>query len=128
MLENTIELEFGTVTYDDQILIATLKEGILFDIDSNRKLLMLAQEIFNGKDYGYISFRNNSYAVNPMVYRESAESENLKAIAVVTTNVMTKRNAEEVEKKFNSNTNPFEIFNDLETAKNWIKTQLNSNS
>ena len=124
MLKNKIELEFGTVTYDDQILIAIINEGILFDIESNRKLLMLAQELFQGKDYGYISLRNNSYAVNPMVYRESAESENLKAIAVVTNNVMTKRNAEEVEKKFYCNTNPFEIFSDLDSAVNWIKAQL----
>ena len=80
-----VELDFGTIKVFDHLLVSELKEGILFDVNSNRKLLDLGAEEFKGKPYGYISHRINSYAVDPLVYRESADYSSLKAIAVVTT-------------------------------------------
>ncbi len=124
MRAKEIELRFGSVYIHDNILIAKLNEGILFDVESNQKLLDLGSEIFQGKNYGYISHRVNSYAVDPMVYLESANTTNLKAIAVVSENEMTRRNAEVVEKKFYKDNNCFEVFQTLEEAFAWIKTRI----
>ncbi|QYA26538.1 hypothetical protein G3I01_13855 [Gramella sp. MT6] len=124
MLKNEIKLDFGTAYIHENILIAKLNEGVLFDVDSNQKLLDLGAEIFNGKNYGYISHRVNSYAVDPMVYFESANATNLRAIAVVSENEMTRRNAEEVEKKFYKDNSCFEVFQTLEEAVTWIKTRI----
>ncbi|GAA4322955.1 hypothetical protein GCM10023115_51340 [Pontixanthobacter gangjinensis] len=124
MPANRIDLEFGEVIIHDQILIAKLDEGVLFDTESNQKLLDLGAEIFKGEDYGYISHRIHSYAVDPMVYRKSAEVKNLKAIAVVSENEITRRNANEVEKKFYKDNNCFEVFKTLEEAVEWIKTRI----
>lgn len=124
MLIKEIELDFGKVTIYEHILIAKLNEGVLFDVSNNKKLLDLGTEIFKGENYGYISHRVNSYAVDPMVYFESAKAKNLKAIAVVSESEMTRRNAEEVEKKFYKDSNCFEVFNTLEDAVTWIKTKI----
>ncbi len=124
MIIKEFDLEFGTVSVHDNILIAKLNEGVLFGVESNRKLLEIGQEIFQGQDYGYISYRLNSYAVDPMVYRESANVENLKAIAVVSDNEMTRKNAETLEKKFYKCPNSFEVFEDLSTAMEWIKDKI----
>lgn len=124
MLKNEIKLDFGTAYIHENILIAKLNEGVLFDVDSNQKLLDLGAEIFNGKNYGYISHRVNSYAVDPMVYFESANATNLRAIAVVSENEMTRRNAEEVEKKFYKDNSCFKVFQTLEEAVTWIKTRI----
>ena len=124
MLNKTIELDFGIVTIHENILIAKLDEGVLFDVENNRKLLQLGSEIFQGTNYGYVSHRVNSYAVDPMVYFESANVTNLRAIAVVSENEMTRRNAEEVERKFYKDSNSFEVFQTLEEAVAWLKTRV----
>ncbi|MCB7480068.1 hypothetical protein [Christiangramia sediminis] len=122
MLPQEIQLSFGNVYIHENILIAKLNEGVLFDVESNKKLLEIGAEIFKEKNYGYISHRVNSYAVDPMVYMESANVNNLKAIAVVSENEMTRKNAEGVEKKFYKDNNCFEVFQTLEEAVTWIKT------
>ena len=94
-----IEFDFGTIKVYDHLLVSELKEGILFDMNSNRKLLDLGAEEFKGKPNKYISHRVNSYAVDPLVYRESAEYSSLKAIVVVTTNPIGIQSAE-VERSF----------------------------
>ncbi len=124
MSNKTIELDFGIVTIHENILIAKLDEGVLFDVGNNKKLLELGSEIFQGMNYGYISHRVNSYAVDPMVYFESANVTNLRAIAVVSENEMTRRNAEEVERKFYKDSNSFEVFQTLEEAVAWIKPRI----
>ena len=124
MIPKEYKLDFGTVQIHENILIAKLNEGILFDAESNRKLLELGTEIFLGKPYGYVFHRVHSYAVDPMVYMESAETSSLKAIAVVSESVMTRKNAENLEKKFYKDSNCFEVFQTLEEAVVWLKKRV----
>lgn len=124
MLLKEIELDFGKVFIHENVLVAKLDEGILFDLESNKKLLEIGSEVFKDADYGYISHRVNSYAVDPMVYMESANVNNLKAIAVVSESEMTRRNADAVEKKFYKDNNCFGVFQSLEEATEWIKTRI----
>lgn len=119
----TLELDFGKVWFKENILIAEFNEGILFDVDNNRQLLEIGKNTFGGEPYGYISNRINSYAVNPMVYRESANAPNLKAIAVVSKNETSRQNAI-LERQFYRDSNSFEVFENLEEALTWIETRL----
>lgn len=123
MKRSIIELDFGKVWFTENILIAELNEGILFDVENNRKLLELAKVNFQNQPYGYISHRINSYAVNPMVYRESASTNNLKAIAVVTTDETCKNNTL-LERQFYKDLNSFEVFENLEDAINWMQHKI----
>ncbi|APU69915.1 MAG: hypothetical protein VX712_05730 [Bacteroidota bacterium] len=124
MFTKEFDLDFGKISIYQNILIARLNEGVLFDVASNRKLLEIGKEIFKDEDYGYISYRLNSYAVDPMVYFESASVSNLKAIAVVSDNEMTRRNADEVERKFYKNSSDFEVFTELNLAISWIQAKI----
>ncbi|MCM4160285.1 hypothetical protein FHG64_00195 [Antarcticibacterium flavum] len=123
MTEDIIKLDFGKVWFKDNVLIAELNEGILLDVEQNRKLLEMGKKAFSNRPYGYVSFRKNSYAVNPMVYLESASTTNLKAIAVVTTNETCRQNAI-LEKQFFKDRNSFEVFETLEEALNWLKFKV----
>ncbi len=123
MTESILDLDFGKVWFKENILIAELNEGILFDVQNNRELLKIAKKTFEDNSYGYISYRSNSYAVNPMVYLESASTPNLKAIAVVTTDSTCKNNAI-LERQFYKDSNSFEVFESLDDAVNWVKEKL----
>ncbi len=123
MIGSIKNLEFGKVRLLDRILIAELNEGVLFDVQNNRKLLEIGKDVFNNQPYGYISNRLNSYAVNPMVYRESANTPNLKAIAVVTQDDLVKHNAF-IEQQFYKNKNCFGVFDKLEDAIEWMNGKI----
>lgn len=123
MIKSALELEFGKITFTEKCLIAELNEGILFDIENNRQLLQIGKDHFEGKPYGYISNRKYSYAVNPMIYMESANSSNLKAIAVVTRDPLCNQNIE-LEKQFYREKNSFEVFETLEEAINWVNSRV----
>lgn len=123
MIESAIELDFGKITVTENILISELNEGILFDVHNNRELLEIGKKVFNGKNYGYISHRVNSYAVNPMVYLESSNTPTLKAIAVVSKNPICKQNTV-LERQFYKNTSSFEVFDSLEEAIVWVKSKI----
>ena len=119
-----LELDFGTIKiYPNNILVSELNEGILFNVESNRKLLQIGAEEFQGKEYGYISNRIFSYAVDPMVYKESAEYSALKAIAVVSPREIGRKSAQ-VERSFYKNKNSFEIFSSFEEAAVWVNKSL----
>tara|TARA_R100001369_G_scaffold20091_1_gene36794 strand:- start:296001 stop:296384 length:384 start_codon:yes stop_codon:yes gene_type:complete len=123
MFKSALNLEFGKVTILNNILIAELNEGILLDISHNRELLKIGRETFNNEAYGYISNRTNSYSVNPMIHLESANVENLAAIAVVSTNTIVKQNTI-IEKQFFRHSRSFEVFETLEEAIHWMENQL----
>lgn len=116
------ELEFGIIRIFDNILISELKEGILFDVESNRQLLHIGIEEFKGKPYGYISNRIFSYAVDPLVYRESANHTSLKAIAVVTNNQIGLKSAQ-LEQNFYKK-NSFKVFTSYNDALTWMNRKL----
>lgn len=122
-MNKKIELDFGVVWIEDKFLISELYEGVLLDVKHNRKILALGLETFKGEAYGYISHRINSYAVDPMVYRESAEHAQLRAIAVVSNKEIVRKSAQ-LEKNFYINKNCFQIFSSLEEAKTWIKEAI----
>lgn len=122
-----IELDFGILYVYDKILVSELHEGVLLDVKNNRKILDIGRQTFNEEAFGYISHRINSYAVDPMVYRESAEHPQLKAIAVVSEKEMARKSAL-LEQQFYTDKNYFRIFSDLEDAKSWIRGVISSYS
>lgn len=123
MTNSAIELPFGSVIFINNIQIAELNEGIIFDISHNKELLDLAQKRFNMFPYGYISNRVNSYSINPLIHLESANVENLISIAIVSKNPLVRQNTI-IEKQFFRNKSSFEVFENLEEAIQWTNTQL----
>lgn len=122
-----IELDCGIIRVHDRILVNEMNEGALLDVETNRRILKLGTEVFDNEVFGYISHRINSYAVNPMVYRDSAEHPLLKAIAVVSKSEMRRENAR-IEQQFYTNKNSFQIFSTLEEALEWMNEIIRSYS
>lgn len=126
-MKKKVELDCGVIWVHDRILINEMNEGALLDVETNREILQIGCNNFGPEFFGYISHRINSYAVNPMVYRESAEHPQLKAIAVVSGNKLVRETAR-LEQQFYTNKNSFEIFSTLEEATEWMKEQISSYS
>ena len=115
------KFDFGTIQIIDNIVIAEMNEGIVFNQANNLQLLQFCHQILGDRSYGYISNRTNSYTIDPTVYIQASAVKNIEAIAVVCTDASNKSNAS-VEKIFFDN--PFETFDTLDQAKNWIHNIL----
>ena len=126
-MSKKIELDCGVIYVQDRILVNEMNEGSLLDVETNREILEIGRKSFGNEFFGYISHRINSYAVNPMVYRESAEHPQLKAIAVVSENKQVRETAR-LEQQFYTNKNSFGIFNNLDEARDWMSEQIGSYS
>lgn len=118
-----ISFEFGDVQIIGNIVIAVMNEGILFDTTYNTQLLSFCKEQFGSEAYGYISYRKNSYAVDPTVYLQTAQDANMHAIAVVSEEDINRQNVS-VEKQFF--THPFDVFDNLAQATNWMHNVMPS--
>jgi hypothetical protein len=115
------DFDFGNVKIQNDIVIAEMNEGITFDINYNTEFLKFCKNHFKEKAYGYISHRIHSYSVNPTVYLDTAKNSNMRAIAVVSSDPISKGNAE-IEKQFFEY--PFEVFSTLEQAVQWMNKIL----
>ncbi len=114
---DTLHFEFGEVRVFENFVVVVMKEGITVKPEYNDDLVAISEKYFKGKPFGYITYRKNSYAVDPMIYLKTSKIENLKAFAVVSDDGLKVSNLE-IEKRFL--TKPFEHFNSLNDAKNWV--------
>ncbi|MHA6280996.1 hypothetical protein ACXYMT_12525 [Salinimicrobium sp. CAU 1759] len=122
-MKKKVQLDCGVIWVHDRILVNEMDEGALLDVETNREILEIGCNNFGEEFFGYISHRINSYAVNPMVYRESAEHPQLKAIAIVSENKLVRETAR-LEQQFYTNKNSFGIFSTLEDAIDWMNEQI----
>lgn len=112
------QYEFGILEVHDYYLKAVISEGVSIEKDISRKIISIAKKHFPLKPFGYITHRIHSYSVNPIVYLEVAEIENLVGFAIVSENSSKLENSS-FEKFFIKK--PTKAFNSLEKAILWIK-------
>ncbi|MCZ4319998.1 hypothetical protein O4H26_13475 [Aequorivita viscosa] len=112
-----IHLEFGEGHIFQNYIVVYMNEGITVKPEYNTYLIEISEKYFKNRPFGYITYRINSYAVNPMVYLQTSKIDNLIGFAIVSKTGLKKTNVE-VEKRFMKI--PFEHFNNLEIAKKWI--------
>jgi vacuolar-type H+-ATPase subunit D/Vma8 len=112
---------FGEVVVYDNYLISVINEGETVTPEYNRELARLAESVYEGRCFGYITHRKHSYSVDPKTYIETSKIENLVAFAVVTNEPVTISNTE-VEKLFLRK--PVEVFDTIEQAVTWIESLI----
>ena len=115
------KLSFCTLLVSDNIMIAEVNEGVIFNQDISDEIIYFASVAFKNNPFVYITNRIHSYAVDPTIYKGVSQVETLKGFAVVST-TLAARNAE-IERLFLNK--PFEIFSDIEDAKLWAIQILN---
>jgi hypothetical protein len=102
----------------DDFIINQVKEGVTIEPKHNEELNKIIQNHFSGKDMVYISNRVKSYSVNPLTYSHTKEIPNLIAIAIIPKTSIMRKNAQ-YERNFYDK--PYEIFDTLTEAINWVK-------
>lgn len=110
--------EFGKVSIFDKFLVVIMNEGVNVIPEYNDKLIDIAKEYYSNRYFGYITYRKNSYSVNPLTYIETSKIENLVGLAVVCPEECLMLRNVEIEKHFSKK--PIQDFKHLDDAKNWI--------
>ncbi|MDN3723535.1 hypothetical protein QRD02_04015 [Aequorivita sp. SDUM287046] len=122
-MADVLYFEFGEMRIFSNFVLVIMKEGITVKPEYNDDLLEVSEKYFRDRPFGYITFRKNSYAVNPMVYFKTSEIKNLVAFAVVSTDGLKIANLE-LEKRFLKK--PFKHFKNLDEAKMWVNEMIDN--
>ena len=117
-MKESLTLDFCDMAIYDNYVVVVMKEGVNITPDYSEILVEVTKTYFVDKPFVYITHRINSYSVDPKVYHEVSEIENLRGITVVSSNYKAKINAQ-IEQMFFKK--PFEIFTELEYAIDWAK-------
>lgn len=115
------QLEIGTVQVFDDYMITNFDEGITITMDRMFQILGIMEIHFRERNFGYISLRKNSFAIDPMIYNQLREIQNLKAYAVVSIKEIDMHNFH-IEKLFYKKAMKF--FIDQDNALVWIKKRV----
>ena len=116
-----IKLKFAKVNIYYNFMVFVMNEGLHGSPDLNSVLEDIVSQHFYDRLFVYITYRKNSYSVDPVIYKYTSKIQNLAGFAVVTKENIAKKN-EEIEKLFLKK--PFEIFNKLDDAIVWAKSIL----
>jgi len=123
MLENDLikeyKIDIGKVQVFDNFMVAILHEGITLTLERTAELIGISEIHFRDKDFGYITLRENSYAIDPTLYTKIRHLTNLKAFAIVSTKEIDRHNYK-IEKHFYGKKMAF--FETMEEAIEWVKT------
>ncbi len=111
-------LDIGKVTVFDNYMVATFDEGATITLERAYQIIGISEIHFRGKKFGYVSFRKNSYAIDPIIYTYLRGMENLKAFAIVSKKEIDMHNFK-IEKLFYKKN--MEFFIEYENAVAWIK-------
>lgn len=117
----TLNYEFGEIRVFKNFVVVVMKEGITVIPKYNDDLVHISENYFKGRPFGYITYRKNSYSVDPMIYLKTSKIENLIAFAVVSDDGLKVSNLE-IEKRFL--TKPFRHFKNLDNAKDWVNKMI----
>lgn len=115
------QLEVGTVQVYDNYMVSLFEEGATLTLERAYQILGIAEIHFREKDFGYISYRKQSYAVDPTVYTYLRGLDNLKAFAIVSVKEIDMHNFK-IEKLFYKK--PMKFFIEFDNALAWVKRRV----
>ena len=116
-------LDIGTVQVYDDYMVSSFDEGSTITLERAYQIIGISEIHFRDKDFGYISLRKNSYAVDPTIYNYVRGLNNLKAFAIVSKKEIDMHNFK-IEKLFYKKS--MEFFIEFDNALAWVKKRLRS--
>jgi len=116
-------LEVGKIQVFDNYMVATFDEGATLTIERVYQIIGISEIHFRDKNFGFISLRKNSYAVDPAIYNYLRELDNLKAFAIASIKEIDMHNFK-VEKMFYKK--PMKFFIEYTNALAWVKRRVKS--
>ncbi|MEM7486688.1 MAG: STAS/SEC14 domain-containing protein [Bacteroidota bacterium] len=115
------QLDIGSIQVFDNYMVSTFEEGATLTLERAYQIIGISEIHFRNKNFGYISLRKNSYAVDPTIYNYLRGLENLKAFAIVSKKEIDMHNFK-IEKLFYKKN--MEFFIEYDNALAWIKKRL----
>ena len=121
MILKEYSLDIGTVKVFENYMVAIFDEGATVTLERAYQIIGISEIHFRGKDFGYISLRKNSYAIDPIIYTYLRGLENLKAVAIASKKEIDMHNFK-IEKMFYKKS--MEFFIEFDNAAAWVKKRL----
>lgn len=115
------KLDIGKIQVYDNYMVSIFDEGATLTLERAYQIIGISEIHFRNKNFGYISYRKNSYAIDPTIYSYLRELENLKAFAIVSVKEIDMHNFN-IEKLFYKKTMKFYI--EYDNALAWVKRRV----
>lgn len=120
-MPHIIDLDFATIQLFDSYVIATIREGVVFDEAEKQQIHEIFTTFYPNQPFGYISNRVFDYSVNPTCYLDADDCKNLVGMAILCHSEKSFQMAH-FEKSFNER--PFEVFCSLKDSIDWIQHRV----
>lgn len=117
------ELEVGKIQVFDDYMVSMFDEGATLTLERAYQIIGISEIHFRNKNFGFISLRKNSYAIDPTIYNYLKELDNLKAFAIVSVKEIDMHNFK-IEKLFYKK--PMKFFIEYDNALRWVKRRIKS--
>ena len=114
-------LDVGKIQVFDNYLVSIFDKGATLTLERAYQIIGISEIHFRDKNFGFISHRINSYAIDPTVYTYFRQLESLKAFAVVSKKEVDMHNFH-IEKLFYKN--PMKYFIDYQKALKWVRSRV----
>ena len=114
-------LDIGKVQVFDKYMVGIFNEGATVTLERAYQIIGIAEIHFKDRNFGFISLRKNSYALDPIIYTYVRQIENLKAFAIVSVKEVDMHNFK-IEKMFFKK--PMKFFIDYNNAVTWVKRRV----
>ncbi|WP_273567509.1 STAS/SEC14 domain-containing protein [Maribacter halichondriae] len=117
------QLDIGVIQVFENYMVAIFEEGATLTLERAYQIIGISEIHFREKNFGYISLRKNSYAIDPTIYSYLRELDNLKALAIVSVKEIDMHNFK-IEKLFYKK--PMKFFIEFDNALAWVKQRVKS--
>jgi hypothetical protein len=114
-------LDIGTVQVFKKHMVVTFDEGATLTLERAYQIIGISEIHFRDTNFGIISLRKNSYAIDPTIYGYLRELKNLKAFAIVSVKEVDMHNFK-IEKLFYKK--PMKFYIDYNNALAWVKRRV----
>jgi len=114
-------LDIGVVQVFENYMVSIFDEGATLTLERAYQIIGISEIHFRDKNFGFISLRKNSYAIDPTIYNYLRELKNLKALAVVSVKEIDMHNFK-IEKLFYKK--PMKFYIDFDNALAWVKRKV----
>ena len=114
-------LDIGTVQVFKNHMVVIFDEGATLTLERAYQIIGISEIHFRDTNFGIISLRKNSYAVDPTIYSYLRELKNLKAFAIVSVKEVDMHNFK-IEKLFYKK--PMKFYIDYNNALAWVQRRV----
>jgi hypothetical protein len=102
-------------------MVSMFKEEAVLTLETAYQVIGISEIHFRNKNFGIISLRKNSYAVDPITYTYLRQLNNLKAFAIVSVKEIDMHNFK-IEKLFYKK--PMKFFIEFDNALAWVRRRV----